>query len=171
MRATSIGSIVSASLLLLAGTTYAKEPDKDPTPESGAKAIVEAYLEAERRSDYPAMQKLFSNDARLKYTYEWGYGYDDSVYELDFTKHETLDAVFDDGEYKQFMKDYQVHDRKHELKSAKAKAAGETVVNAEVTETYEYQRYKGISKTKIHIVLKEFKGGPKITRLDSTTKF
>ena len=160
--------VLGGLALLLACTGYAEDTGKQNTT---VKKTVTAYFRAEAKGDYAAMDPLFTRDARLKYTYKWGYGYKDTVYELDLSKDPKLESVFDDSEYTDQMAGYETIKRESKIKHVRSKADGLTKVNALVTEKYRYQGYTGTANTKVDILLRNVRGTAKIARLTSVTTY
>lgn len=169
--------VLIAAVLALASTSRADSAGSGPSSESSSKAdldveaatkkTIAAYLRAEAKSDYQAMTALFTHDARLKYTYEWGSGYKDTVYELDFSDPNS----WRDKAYLGDLDGYETVSRKHRIERLKVQAGQRAEALVTVTEKYRYQGYSGTAKTKLELVLREESGTVRIARLTSVSKY
>lgn len=167
--------VLIAAVLALASTTRAdsagpsseSSPKADLDVEAATKKAIAAYLQAEAKSDYQAMTALFTDDARLKYTYEWGSGYKDTVYELDFSDPNS----WRDKAYLGDLDGYETVSRKHRIERLKVQGGQRAEALVTVTEKYRYQGYSGTAKTKLELVFREESGGVQIARLTSVSKY
>ena len=170
MKDRSIFSLLAGALvLLLACTGYAedaREPDDANTRET-----VEAYLRADAKGDYTAMDSLFTNDARLKYTYIWGFGYEDTVYELDLSKAKHSERLLRDSDDEEPMPGYETIKRKSKITRVTSQPRGMTEVTAVINETYRYEGYEGTAKTTLNVLVRNVRGKARISRLTSVTTY
>lgn len=135
--------------------------------EAAAKKIIAAYLRAEARGNYAAMTPLFTHDARLKYTYVWGHGYEDTVYEIDFSKaRDSGDETYLDD-----LDGYEIIERKSRVQRLNAKADGQVEALVIVTEKYRYRGYSGTAKTRLDLSLRQTNGDLRIASLTSVAKY
>ena len=183
----NVGFVLGAVTLGLACTGHAedakpREPNvvavegasASPTASSERTAIrerkvkraIEAYLRAEAKGDYVAMIPLFTPDARLKYTYDWGIGHEDAVYELDLSKPMDPDTTYVDH-----AEGYETVTRKSRIESLSLESTGASEASVIVTERYRYQGHEGTATTKLRFTLKEVDGAARIALLTSVTKY
>ncbi|MEM8608370.1 MAG: hypothetical protein AAGF92_14770 [Myxococcota bacterium] len=155
--------------MLLSCAGYAEDTAKPNVVN--ARQLAEAYLRAEAKGDFRAVRSLLTDSAYLKYTYEWGHGYEDSVYEFDFSKPSTAEDPFGDDAYAATMSGYETLARESQIKRVTTKDDGDVEVHVVVTEKYRYEDYTGTAKAKIRIRVRQVRGVAKIARVMSVTKY
>lgn len=157
-------------LTLLLMVTHVAIGDEAAPEKAAARAIVEAYIQADQAGDDMRMARLFTADSTLEYTIDYGWFYPDDHFEVKMSDLVSEDAATQAEDYSSYFEDYKPTSKKYSIRKVEEKS-DRIVAEVKLRENYTYQGYRGESTSDMTFTIRSVDGRPAISHLNVETTF